>query len=199
MLSQFRPAFVLLFLLTLVTGLAYPLAITGVAQLAFHAQANGSVLERGGSVVGSALIGQNFTGDKYFHGRPSATSAPDPADPAKSVDAPYNAAASSGSNLGPTSKKLIERVNATMEAEFAAGRIDIVAADAATASASGLDPHISPRYALAQVASVARARNLNEARVRALVEERIEGRDLGLFGEPRVNVLMLNVALDALE
>jgi potassium-transporting ATPase KdpC subunit len=197
MLSQIRPAFVLLFLLTLVTGFAYPLAITGVAQLAFPAQANGSVIERGGVVVGSALIGQNFSGDGYFHARPSATSAPDPANPDKSVDAPYNAAASSGSNLGPTSKKLIERVNATIESEFAAGRIDIVAADAATTSGSGLDPHISPQYALAQVAGVARARKLSEARVRALVEEHVEGRALGLFGEPRVNVLMLNLALDA--
>ncbi|QGM46902.1 potassium-transporting ATPase subunit KdpC [Methylocystis heyeri] len=199
MLSQIRPAFVLLFLLTLVTGLAYPLAITGVAQIAFSAQANGSAVERGGVVVGSALIGQNFVGDGYFHARPSATSAPDPANPDKSVDAPYNAAASSGSNLGPTSKKLIERVNATIESEFAAGRIDVVAADAATTSGSGLDPHISPQYALAQVAGVARARKLNEARVRALVEEHVEGRALGLFGEPRVNVLMLNLALDALQ
>jgi potassium-transporting ATPase KdpC subunit len=199
MLSQIRPAFVLLFLLTLVTGLAYPLAITGVAQLALPAQANGSVIERGGAVVGSALIGQNFSGDAYFHGRPSATSAPDPANPDKTVDAPYNAASSSGSNLGPTSKKLIERVNATIESEFAAGRIDMVAADAATTSGSGLDPHVSPQYALAQVAGVARARKLSEARVRALVEEHIEGRALGLFGEPRVNVLMLNLALDALQ
>ncbi len=199
MFSQLRPAFVLLVLLSALTGLAYPLAITGLAQLVFPKEANGSLVERDGRVVGSALIGQNFASDKYFHGRPSATSAPDPSDPSKTVDSPYNAAASAGSNLGPTSKKLIERVNATIESEFAAGRIDIVAADAATTSASGLDPHISPQYAQAQVESVARARNLDEGRVRALVDARIEGRVLGVFGEPRINVLLLNLALDALK
>ena len=199
MLSQIRPAFVMIILFTLLTGVAYPLAITGLAQLAFSGQANGGMIERGGVIVGSALIGQNFTSDKYFHSRPSATSAPDPADSSKTVDAPYNAANSSGSNLGPTSKKLIERVNATIEAEFAAGRVDVVPADAATTSGSGLDPHISPQYALAQVPGVARARNLNEGRVREIVEDHIEPRAFGLFGEPRVNVLMLNLALDALE
>ncbi|HXY58665.1 MAG TPA: potassium-transporting ATPase subunit KdpC [Methylocystis sp.] len=198
MLNQLRPAIVLLALLTLITGVAYPLAMTGVAQLALRDKANGSLVERDGAVVGSTLIGQNFASDKYFHGRPSATSAPDPTDPAKTIDAPYNAANSTGSNLGPTSKKLIDRVSATIEAEFAAGRIDVVAADAATASGSGLDPHISPQFALAQVGSVAKARSLDEARVKKLVEERTEPRWLGLIGEPRVNVLALNLALDRL-
>ena len=198
MLNQLRPALMLLALLTLITGVAYPLAITAVAQLALHDKANGSLVERDGAVVGSALIGQYFTSDRYFHGRPSATTAADPADPTKTLDAPYNAANSSGSNLGPTSKKLVDRVSATIEAEFAAGRIDLVAADAATTSGSGLDPHISPQYALAQVASVAKARGLDEARLRSLVEERTEPRWLALVGEPRVNVLALNLALDRL-
>ena len=198
MLAQLRPAIVMIVLFTALTGLAYPLAITGVAQLALSDKANGSVIERDGKIVGSSLIGQNFASDRYFHGRPSATTAPDPADPTKSVDAPYNAANSMGSNLGPTSKKLVDRVNATIEAEFAAGRIDMVAADAVTTSASGLDPHISPQFALAQVPTVAKARNLPEDRVRALVEERTEQRFAGLIGEPRVNVLLLNLALDEL-
>jgi K+-transporting ATPase ATPase C chain len=198
MLAQLRPAIVMIVLFTAVTGLAYPLAITGVAQLAFSNQANGSVIERDGKVVGSSLIGQNFTSDRYFHGRPSATSTPDPADASKTIDAPYNAANSSGSNLGPTSQKLVDRVSGAIEAEFAAGRIDLVAADAATTSGSGLDPHISPQFALAQVPAVARARGLNESRVRALVEEHTEQRFIGLIGEPRVNVLELNLALDAL-
>jgi K+-transporting ATPase ATPase C chain len=185
-------------LFTAVTGLAYPLAITGVAQLAFSNQANGGVIERDGKIVGSSLIGQNFTSDRYFHGRPSATSVPDPADASKTIDAPYNAANSSGSNLGPTSQKLVDRVNSAIEAEFAAGRIDVVPADAVTTSGSGLDPHISPQFALAQVPTIAKAGGLNESRVRALVEEHIEQRFVGLIGEPRVNVLQLNLALDAL-
>jgi potassium-transporting ATPase KdpC subunit len=196
MLSQLRPAVVMIALFTALTGLAYPLAITGVAQLVFRANANGGLIERGDKIVGSTLIGQNFTSERYFHGRPSATSAPDPADPSKTVDAPYNAANSSGSNLGPTSKKLVDRVNAAIEAELAAGRVDIVAADAVTTSASGLDPHISPQYAFAQVAGVAKARNIDEGRVRALVEAHVEGRVAGILGEPRVNVLELNLALD---
>ena len=198
MLSQMRPAVVMIVLFTALTGLVYPLAITGVAQIAMRANANGAMVERNGQVVGSVLIGQNFTSDRYFHGRPSATSAPDPADATKTVDAPYNAANSGGSNLGPTSKKLVDRVNASIEAEFAAGRIDMVAADAVTTSASGLDPHISPQFALAQVPSVAKARNVSEKRVRAIVDEHIESRLVGLIGEPRVNVLSLNLALDAL-
>ncbi|CCJ07938.1 potassium-transporting ATPase subunit KdpC [Methylocystis sp. SC2] len=199
MLSQIRPAIVMIVLFTALTGLAYPLAITGVAQLALPTQANGSVIERDGTVVGSSLIGQNFASDRYFHGRPSATTGADPADPSKTVEAPYNAANSMGSNLGPTSKKLVDRVNAAIEAEFSAGRIDVVAADAATTSASGLDPHISPQFALAQAAAVARARNLSESQVRAIVEAHVEGRLLGAIGEPRVNVLLLNLALDRLQ
>jgi potassium-transporting ATPase KdpC subunit len=197
MLAQLRPAIVMIVLFTALTGLAYPLAITGVAQLALSNQANGGVIERGGEIIGSTLIGQNFTSDRYFHGRPSATSAPDPTDSTKTVDAPYNAANSSGSNLGPTSRKLVDRVNSAIETEFAAGRIDLVAADAVTTSGSGLDPHISPQFALAQVPAVARAGGLNESRVRALVEEHTEQRFIGLIGEPRVNVLELNLALDA--
>jgi K+-transporting ATPase ATPase C chain len=167
-----------------------------VAQLVMTDEANGSVIERDGRTIGSRLIGQYFASDRYFHGRPSATTGPDPADPSKTVDAPYNAANSMGSNLGPTSKKLIDRVNAAIEGEFGAGRIDVVAADAVTTSASGLDPHISPQFALAQVPAVATARNLSEAQVRGLVEANIEGRSLGVIGEPRVNVLLLNIALD---
>lgn len=198
MLSQIRPAIVMIVLFTLLTGLAYPLAITGLAQLAFRDEANGSLIERKGVIVGSRLIGQNFVADNYFHGRPSATSAPDPNDSSKTVDAPYNAANSGGSNLGPTSQKLVDRVNAAIEAEFAAGRIDMVAADAVTTSASGLDPHISPQFALAQAPAIAAARKLPESRVRALVESQIEQRTAGFIGEPRVNVLELNLALDEL-
>jgi K+-transporting ATPase ATPase C chain len=198
MLAQLRPAIVMIVLFTALNGLAYPLAITGVAQLVFPNRANGGVIERDGKIVGSSLIGQNFTSDRYFHGRPSATSTPDPADSTKTVDAPYNAANSSGSNLGPTSQKLVDRVSSAIEAEFAAGRIDLVAADAATTSGSGLDPHISPQFALAQVPAVAKAGGLNEERVRVLVEEHTEQRFVGLIGEPRVNVLQLNLALDAL-
>ena len=198
MLSQMRPAIVMVALFTALTGLVYPLAVTGVAQLALRANANGGMVERDGKVIGSLLIGQNFTSERYFHGRPSATSAPDPADATKTVDAPYNAANSSGSNLGPTSKKLVDRVNASIEAEFAAGRLESIAADAVTTSASGLDPHISPQFALAQVPGVAKGRNLSEKRVRALVEEHIESRSAGFIGEPRVNVLALNLALDEL-
>ncbi|WP_363347403.1 potassium-transporting ATPase subunit KdpC [Methylocystis echinoides] len=198
MLSQFRPAIFMILLFTAFTGLAYPLAIAAIAQLAFAVQANGGLIERDGKVVGSALIGQNFVSDRYFHGRPSATLGSDPADPAKMVEAPYNAANSMGSNLGPTSKKLVDRVNGAIEAEFAAGRIGMVAADAATTSASGLDPDISPQYALAQVAAVAKARGLAEDRVQALVEAHSDNRIFGVFGEPRVNVLKLNMALDTL-
>ena len=196
MLSQLRPAIVMIVLFTALTGLAYPLAITGVAQLVMADKANGSIIERDGRTNGSRLIGQYFASDRYFHGRPSATTGPDPADPSKTIDAPYNAANSMGSNLGPTSKKLIDRVNAAIEGEFGAGRIDVVAADAVTTSASGLDPHISPQFALAQVPAVAKARNLSEGQVRGLVEANIEGRSLGVIGEPRVNVLLLNMALD---
>ena len=201
MLSQIRPAIVLLVLFTALTGLVYPLAITGIAQIILPSQANGSLLTKDGKPVGSALIGQNFTADKYFHGRPSATQAQDPAHPddsSKTIDAPYNAANSVGSNLGPTSQKLLDRVKADVAAKRAAGLTGPVPADSVTTSASGLDPHISPENASAQVAAVAKARNLPEDKVRALVEANIEGRALGLIGEPRVNVLRLNMALDAM-
>lgn len=201
MLSQIRPAVVLLALFTLLTGLVYPLAITVIAQIALPYQANGSLATVNGKVVGSTLIGQNFAGDKYFHSRPSATQAQDPAhpdDPSKTIDAPYNAANSTGSNLGPTSQKLLDRVKADVAAKHDAGWTGAIPADAVTTSASGLDPHISPENALAQVAAVAKARGLPEDKVRALVEANVEGRALGLVGEPRVNVLRLNIALDAL-
>lgn len=200
MLSQIRPAIVLLVLFTALTGLAYPLVITGIAQVVMPSQANGSLLG-GDKPVGSALIGQNFTADKYFHSRPSATQAQDPAHPddsSKTIDAPYNAANSTASNLGPTSQKLIDRVKADVAAKRAAGWTGPVPADSVTTSASGLDPDISPENAFAQVAVVAKARNLTEDKVRALVEANVEGRALGLIGEPRVNVLRLNMALDAL-
>ena len=202
MLSQIRPAIVLLALFTLLTGLAYPLAITVVAQMVLPYQANGSLASNAaGQPVGSTLIGQDFVVDKYFHSRPSATQAQDPAHPddsSKTIDAPYNAANSTGSNLGPTSQKLLDRVKADVAARRAAGAAGPIPADAVTTSASGLDPHISPENALAQVAAVARARNLAEDKVRGLVEAHIDGRFLGLIGEPRVNVLRLNMALDAL-
>ncbi len=199
MLSHLRPAVVLTALFTILTGLVYPLAVTGVAQLSLPAQANGSLIERDGVIVGSSLIGQDFVSDRYFHGRPSATTGSDPSDPGKTSDAPYNAANSAGSNLGTTSKKLVDRVNAAIEAEFAAGRIDVVAADAVTASGSGLDPHISRQFALSQAPSVARARGLTEAQLRGLVDANAEGRVFGVIGEPRINVLLLNLALDALK
>ncbi len=198
MLRHIRPAIVLLVLFSALTGLVYPLAVTGVAQLAFPRQANGSLIERGGVVVGSALIGQNFTSDRYFHPRPSATTGADPSDSSKTIDAPYNAAGSGGSNLGPTSQKLVDRVMASVAAWRSLAGAGPVPADAVTTSASGLDPDISPANALAQAASVAKARGLDQARVRALVEASIDRPMLGWFGEPRVNVLQLNLALDAL-
>ena len=201
MLSQIRPAIVLLVLFTALTGLAYPLAITGIAQVVMPGHANGSLVDVGGHPIGSALIGQNFAADKYFHGRPSATQGQDPAHPddsSKTVDTPYNAANSVGSNLGPTSQKLIDRVKADVEAKRKSGASGPIPADSVTTSASGLDPHISPDNAFAQVAAVANARNLTEDKVRALVEANIEGRVLGLIGEPRINVLSLNMALDAM-
>jgi K+-transporting ATPase ATPase C chain len=193
MLALLRPAFVLTVLFTLVTGLAYPLAITGLAQGLMPHQANGSLVTKGDRVVGSELIGQAFTGPRYIHGRPSATSAADPADATKTVDAPYNAASSSGSNLGPSSKALLE----AMQARAAALGLAQAPADLVTASASGLDPHISPAAAMVQIARVASARGVAPARVEALVQRHVEGRNLGLLGEPRVNVLALNLALDA--
>ena len=199
MLSQLRPALVLLTVLTAITGLAYPLAVTGLAGLIFPARAAGSLIVRDGHVVGSSLIGQAFTGTTYFHGRPSATSAPDPADPAKTVPAPYNAANSSGSNLGPTSAALAERVKADRDALIAENPGRPVPVDLVTASGSGLDPEISPEAALFQVPRVSKARNLPEERLRDLVAAETEGRLLGLLGEKRVNVLALNLALDGLD
>ncbi len=190
-----RPALVLLLLFTALTGLAYPLAVTGLAQAAFPRAANGSVVEAGGRVVGSRLVGQSFTSERYFHGRPSATTAPDPQDPAKSLESPYNAASSSGSNLGPSSAALAEAVKARVAA-LGGGPVP---ADLVTGSASGLDPDITPAAAAFQVMRVARARGLDEAQVRALVRRNTMGRALGLLGEPRVNVLALNLALDALK
>jgi K+-transporting ATPase ATPase C chain len=191
-MSLIRPPLVLTLVFTLLTGVLYPLAVTGVGQALLPAQANGSLVTRGGVIIGSSLVGQSFTSERYFHGRPSATSAADPADAGKTVDAPYNAASSTGSNLGPSSKALLDAVEARARA-LGSGRQP---ADLVTASASGLDPHISPAGAVAQVARVARARNLPAAQVRALVDRQTEGRNLGVFGEPRVNVLALNLALD---
>ncbi len=199
MLKEIRPAIVVLVLLTLITGLAYPLAMTGIAGAIFPNQAQGSLIEKDGKVIGSALIGQSFTSDKYFHGRPSATNAPDPKDATKTVDAPYNAANSMGSNLGPTSKALADRIKGDVESlkkENAAAAIPV---DLVTTSGSGLDPDISPEAARFQVPRVAKARGLPETSVRSLVEGQVEGRTLGLLGEPRVNVLRLNLALDAMK
>lgn len=184
MLSTLRPAVVLLGLFFVLTGLAYPLAVTGVAQTLMPGQANGSLLERDGQIIGSALIGQRFTSERYFWPRPSAAGSDG-----------YDAASSSGSNLGPTSKALMDRIAA--EAARLSGAP--VAADAVTASASGLDPHISAENARAQLARIAVARGLPQDQIETLVEQTIEGRDLGILGEPRVNVLRLNVALDGLQ
>jgi K+-transporting ATPase ATPase C chain len=198
MLREIRPAIVVLLALTLITGLAYPLAMTGIANVVFPYRAQGSLIEQNGTVVGSEFIGQLFTADKYFHGRPSATTATDPNDSTKTVPAPYNAANSGGSNLGPSNKALIDRVQGdidTLKKENPSASVPI---DLVTTSASGLDPDISPEGALFQVPRIAKARNLPEDRVRQLVEDNTQGRFLGLLGEPRVNVLLLNLALDRL-
>jgi potassium-transporting ATPase KdpC subunit len=196
MLKEIRPAIVFVIVLTVITGLVYPLAITGIADVIFPYQAQGSLIEKDGKVVGSALIGQAFEDEKYFHGRPSATNAPDPKDSTKTVDAPYNASNSMGSNLGPTSKALIDRVKGDVDKLKAENPSAQVPIDLVTTSGSGLDPHISPEAALFQVPRVANARNMTEDRVRALVNDNTEDRFLGLLGEPRVNVLALNLALD---
>jgi potassium-transporting ATPase KdpC subunit len=196
MLREIRPAILILLLLTAITGLAYPLAMTGIAGVIFPKQAQGSLIEKDGKVIGSALIGQEFKADKYFHGRPSATLGPDPADSTKTVSAPYNAANSGGSNLGPTSKALADRIKedvAKLKAENPSAAVPV---DLVTTSASGLDPDISPEAALFQVPRLAKARNVPEARVRQLVTEHIQGRMAGSLGENRVNVLALNLALD---
>lgn len=188
MLNHLRPAIAFTVLMTLLTGIVYPLAMTGIAQVAMPAQANGSLIRKGEIVVGSELIGQNFATDGYFWPRPSATG-----------DILYNAAASTGSNLGPTSQKLKDRVAGDVERLKAAGWTGPIPADAATASGSGLDPHVSPATAMAQVARVAKARGIGEDIVGRLVASATQGGFLGLIGEPRVNVLELNLALDALK
>jgi K+-transporting ATPase ATPase C chain len=199
MLKEIRPAIIILVGLTLITGLAYPLAMTGIAGVIFPNQAQGSLIEKDGKVIGSALIGQVFADDKYFHGRPSATNTPDPKDATKTIDAPYNAINSMGSNLGPTSKALADRVKADVETLKKENPSAAVPVDLVTTSGSGLDPDISPASALFQVPRVAKARGLTEQSVRTLVEGQVEGRTFGLLGEPRVNVLKLNLALDALK
>ena len=196
MLKEIRPAIVFVVALTAITGLLYPFAMTGIAGIVFPYQAQGSLIERDGKVVGSALIGQDFTSAGYFHGRPSATVTPDPNDSTKTVPAPYNAANSGGSNLGPTNKALIDRVQSDvgkLRQENPSAQVPI---DLVTTSGSGLDPDISPAAALFQVPRVAKARNMPEDRVRQLVDEHVEGRSLGVLGEPRINVLALNLALE---
>ena len=198
MIKHLVPAIMLTVLMTLLTGLAYPLAMTGLAGRLFPYQANGSLIERDGKIIGSALIGQNFTDDGYFHGRPSATSDTDPNDPAKTVPAPYNAGNSAGSNLGPTSKALVDRVKGDSDLLAATNPSTKVPVDLVTTSASGLDPDITPAAALFQVPWVAKARGLPEDRLRRLVEDNTIRRLLGILGEPHVNVLKLNLALDEL-
>jgi K+-transporting ATPase ATPase C chain len=197
MLKEIRPAILMIVAMTVLTGLIYPLGMTGIAQLLFPRQANGSLVEKDGKVVGSELIGQNFADEKYFHGRPSATTEPDPKDPTKTVPTPYAADNSAGSNAGPTSKALIDRVREDAGKLRAENPSAPVPVDLVTTSASGLDPDITPAGALFQVPRVAKARNLPEQQVRDLVEHSIEGRLLGVIGEPRVNVLKLNLALDS--
>ncbi len=198
MLREIRPAIVVLVALTLICGLGYPLAMTGIAEVIFPYQAQGSMVERDGHVVGSALIGQPFTDDKYFHGRPSATTATDPNNSTKTIAAPYNAVNSGGSNYGPSNKALIDRVQGDMDALKKENPSATVPIDLVTTSASGLDPDISPEAALFQAPRIAKARNLPEDRVRQLVADNTQGRLFGLLGEPRVNVLLLNLALDKL-
>jgi potassium-transporting ATPase KdpC subunit len=193
MLNHLRPALVMIVLFSALTGLAYPLAVTGLAQALLKEPADGSLVMRNSQVIGSRLIGQNFVTDRYFHGRPSATSAPDPKDPSKTVDAPDNAANSSGSNLGPTSQKLVDRVKATV-ADLGGSPAKPVPADAVTTSASGLDPDISPAFAALQVPRVAAARKLPADQVQGLVADNTTR----IFGEALVNVLALNLALDRL-
>ncbi|MBV8754857.1 MAG: K(+)-transporting ATPase subunit C [Hyphomicrobiales bacterium] len=199
MVREIRPAIIVVIVLTLITGLVYPLVVTGIAGVLFPYQAQGSLVRRGDTVVGSALIGQQFTSERYFHGRPSATTTPDPADPTKNVAAPYNAANSGGSNLGPSNKALIDRVHGDIDTLKKENASDPIPPDLVTTSGSGLDPDISPGAALFQVPRVAKARNVPEDRLRQLVSEHTQTRFLGLLGEPRVNVLALNMALDAAE
>jgi K+-transporting ATPase ATPase C chain len=199
MLRQIRPAIVMIIAMTVITGLIYPLGMTGIAQLIFPDQANGSLLKKeDGTVIGSSLIGQNFSEDKYFHGRPSATTDTDPNDPTKTVPAPYNAGNSGGSNLGPTSQPLIDRIKDDAEKLKTENPSKPIPVDLVTTSASGLDPDITPAAAEFQVPRVAKARNLPADKVQALVADMTQDRFLGILGEKRVNVLKLNLALDAL-
>lgn len=199
MLSNLRPALTLLVAFTLITGLAYPLAITGLAQAVFPAQANGSLVTRDGTVIGSSVMGQAFASERFFHGRPSATVGPDPSDSSKTVDTPYNGANTAGSNLGPTSKALIERIKGATDELKTENPGARVPTDLVTTSGSGLDPDISPEAALFQVPRIARVRGIPEERLRTLVAANTQGRLLGVFGEPRVNVLAINLALDGLK
>ena len=198
MWNQIRPSIVFIITMTILTGLIYPLGMTGLAQVLFPHQANGSLIEHNGKVIGSDLIGQSFSDKKYFHGRPSATTAADPNDATKTVPAPYNAANSSGSNLGPTSQAFVDGAKAEATKLQAERHDKSVPIDLVTASGSGLDPHITPAAAQFQIPRVAKARNLPESTVTNLVQQATEGRALGFVGEPVVNVLKLNLALDAL-
>jgi K+-transporting ATPase ATPase C chain len=198
MLRQIRPAILMIVVMTVITGLVYPLGMTGLAQLFFPHQANGSLVEKDGKVIGSSLIGQNFTSDRYFHGRPSATTEPDPKDPSKTIAAPYAADNSGGSNLGPTNQALIDRVRADADKLAKENPGPPIPVDLVTTSASGLDPDITPAAALFQVPRVAKTRHIDPAALRALVEARTRGRLFGVLGEDRVNVLELNLALDRL-
>ena len=196
MLKEVRPAIVLILAFTVITGLLYPAAMTGIAELIFPYQSHGSLIEKDGKVIGSALIGQEFASDKYFHGRPSATLGPDPNDPSKTTSVPYNAANSMGSNLGPTNKALIDRISADVAKLKQGNPSAQIPIDLVTTSGSGLDPDISPEAAYFQVPRIAKARNLSEITLRQLVNDHTKGRTLGLLGEARVNVLELNLALD---
>jgi K+-transporting ATPase ATPase C chain len=198
MFQHLRAAVAMILAFTLLTGVVYPLAVTGIAWVMMHEEALGSLVVKDGKVIGSSLVGQNFATDRYFHPRPSATTGADPSDPSKTVDAPYNAAASTGSNLGPITQKLTDRVKGSVDALRQQGVSGSIPVDAVTTSSSGLDPDISPETAMLQVARVAKARGLPEEKVRGLVSSQVEGRGLGFLGEPRVNVLSLNLALDSL-
>jgi potassium-transporting ATPase KdpC subunit len=199
MLRQIRPAIVMIVVMTIITGLVYPLGMTGLAQLLFPHQANGSLIERDGKIIGSSLIGQNFTSAKYFHGRPSATTEPDPKDPSKTIPIPYAADNSSGSNLGPTNKALVDRVKADAASLAKENPGTPIPIDLVTTSGSGLDPDITPAAAMFQVPRVAKARHMDPEKLRDLVAAQTHDRFLGILGEKRINVLELNLALDRLQ